>query len=416
MLESRSLKLDLLALALLALSIFLGLALFTYDPAESLDGLVYPPPVHSHNACGRCGALLADLAFQGFGVGAYYLLVSMAILDALLLMRQTISAPLLRAMGWSLSLVATCTLASMCGTDWSPGPAIGPGGYAGATGRALLELRFASVGAYILTVSSLAGGLLLCTEYMLPRLAVRLLAIPYRALTHIRLATRISAASKTTRARRTDLDAAPEISVAKEDGPAVRIAGKATVKPEPVTQDGEDDEEVDGATPESESPEAVAAESAPGAKQGQTAAEPRFKRPRKSEREEVMEELDAASRTEEADAYELPSIDLLLPGEEISYEEHEKEVRRQAKILEKTFLNFGFRVKVVEIETGPVDARSSKSSSKPACGCRRSRAWPTIWPSRCACRACASWPPFPARIRWESRSPIPSVIWCDCAK
>ena len=144
MLESRSLKLDLLALALLALSIFLGLALFTYDPAESLDGLVYPPPAFAQRLR-PLRHLLADLAFQSFGVGAYYLLVSMAILDALLLMRQTISAPLLRAMGWSLSLVATCTLASMCGTDWSPGPAIGPGGYAGATGRALLELRFASV-------------------------------------------------------------------------------------------------------------------------------------------------------------------------------------------------------------------------------------------------------------------------------
>src|SRR6185295_2732196 len=37
--------------------------------------------------------------------------------------------------------------------------------------------------------------------------------------------------------------------------------------------------------------------------------------------------------------------------------EHEKEVRRKAKILEKTFLNFGFKVKVVEIETGPVIAQ-----------------------------------------------------------
>ena len=70
-----------------------------------------------------------------------------------------------------------------------------------------------------------------------------------------------------------------------------------------------------------------------------------------------MEELDAASRAEEAQHYELPSIDLLLEGEEICFEEHEKEVRRKAKILEKTFLNFGFNVKVVEIETGPVIAQ-----------------------------------------------------------
>ena len=70
-----------------------------------------------------------------------------------------------------------------------------------------------------------------------------------------------------------------------------------------------------------------------------------------------MCQLDAASRTDDTQDYVLPSLDLLLEGEEISYDEHEKEVRRQAKILEKTFLDFGFRVKVVEIETGPVIAQ-----------------------------------------------------------
>ena len=50
-----------------------------------------------------------------------------------------------------------------------------------------------------------------------------------------------------------------------------------------------------------------------------------------------MKELDAASRNEETRDYELPSVDLLLEGETICFEEHEKEVRRKAKILEKTF-------------------------------------------------------------------------------
>ena len=70
-------------------------------------------------------------------------------------------------------------------------------------------------------------------------------------------------------------------------------------------------------------------------------------------RDEVMQELDAAARaTEETPDYQLPSIDMLLEGEEIHFEEHEKEVRRKAKILEKTFLDFGFKIKVKDIETG----------------------------------------------------------------
>ncbi len=79
---------------------------------------------------------------------------------------------------------------------------------------------------------------------------------------------------------------------------------------------------------------------------------------KKDERKQVMQELDAAvSRTEETPDYQLPPIDLLLASEPVSTDEHEKEVRRKAKVLEKTFANFGFNVKVVEIETGPVIAQ-----------------------------------------------------------
>ena len=64
----------------------------------------------------------------------------------------------------------------------------------------------------------------------------------------------------------------------------------------------------------------------------------------------------AAAGGDAAD-YELPDLELLLSGDEFSFDQQEKEVRRKAKILEKTFANFGFRVKVVEIETGPVIAQ-----------------------------------------------------------
>ena len=77
----------------------------------------------------------------------------------------------------------------------------------------------------------------------------------------------------------------------------------------------------------------------------------------KTEREVVIEQLDAAEQNIEETNYELPPLELLLPNEEVVYEEQEKEVRRKAKILEKTFRDFGFNVKVVEIETGPVIAQ-----------------------------------------------------------
>src|SRR5207244_1446238 len=78
---------DLSALALLALTVFLGLALLTYDAADRAapvapfhllhqpDALVYPPNVRTSNVCGTWGAIAADTLFTWFGVGAYYLVV-----------------------------------------------------------------------------------------------------------------------------------------------------------------------------------------------------------------------------------------------------------------------------------------------------------------------------------------------------
>ncbi len=359
MAEARSLKLDLAALALLAVSLFLGMSLATYDPAESFSGLVYPAPEKTSNACGRSGAIAADGLLNGLGVGAYYLVGSLALLDAWLLARRPVSQPGLRAIGWVMSLVALCTLTSLS-TSWSPGPVIGPGGYLGAAGRGLLEMHFAKAGAYILTISLLVGGMLLCTEYLLPRLVLRTLAGPAGAWQSLRTARAVAAAERAAqRGVKTDVDEPiPEVE------PAIKIGGKVAAKSAAKLQVvvDEDDEEEEQ---EDEKSVAVAEESNTEDVEEQTAAaapaanEPRFKRPKKqrSERDVVMEELDAASRAEDANEYELPSIDLLTPGEEVSYEEHEKEVRRQAKILEKTFLDFGFRVKVVEIETGPVIAQ-----------------------------------------------------------
>ncbi len=82
----------------------------------------------------------------------------------------------------------------------------------------------------------------------------------------------------------------------------------------------------------------------------------RIRKPKKTGRDEVLENLD---ETDGADAgnYELPSIDLLLEGEAFDFDEHEKDVREKAKILETTFGHFGFKVRVVEIQTGPVIAQ-----------------------------------------------------------
>jgi S-DNA-T family DNA segregation ATPase FtsK/SpoIIIE len=75
------------------------------------------------------------------------------------------------------------------------------------------------------------------------------------------------------------------------------------------------------------------------------------------EREKVKVALNQASLIEQESDYAMPDIRLLQHGKGPSFEDQEREVRRKAVILEKTFREFGFKIKVVEIETGPVIAQ-----------------------------------------------------------
>ncbi len=54
--------------------------------------------------------------------------------------------------------------------------------------------------------------------------------------------------------------------------------------------------------------------------------------------------------------YQLPSIELLSRGKPLDFDRLEQENRLRAKLLEKTFADFGFHVRVVEIQVGPVIA------------------------------------------------------------
>jgi S-DNA-T family DNA segregation ATPase FtsK/SpoIIIE len=353
MLEHRNLKRDLLALGLLAAVVFLAASLLSYDPADPPSKLVFPERTEVLNACGRSGALVSRLLLSALGLGAYYLLISLAALDAVLLSRRPVGQPLLRLAGWLLSLVGFTTLAALAVPQLSPGPVIGSGGYLGAAGRGLLEMNFAAVGAYILTISLILGGLLLSTDYLLVRIFAWVIGKPTKNLGRGVLQVGAAYAQKMNR-RRSDLDGYEE--EAGRQAVAVRISGRPAVEED---EDDEEDAAEDGAD-ESQSAQATPSDAAPAETTGggrkPLASLLRIATPRKAPPEEVLQDLQADGEGDAGD-YELPGIDLLLSGETFCFEEQEKEVRRKAKILEKTFLDFGFHVRVVEIQTGPVIAQ-----------------------------------------------------------
>jgi S-DNA-T family DNA segregation ATPase FtsK/SpoIIIE len=388
MFENRSLRLDLFALALLAACAFLGTALATYDPADQPGTRVYPPRAEYQNACGPTGAYAAHALYAGVGFGAYYLLGSLLIVGVLLLKRREIDQPVLRGVGWAISLAAFSTLIAMLLPQSSPGPEVGAGGYLGAMGYALLESKFALAGAFILALSVLLAGLLLCTDYLLLRFAAKTTVVSGAGLMQLGRVGQRVASLGTHQRRASDLDQLieeedaieaddaaeeeweegdeAEEAEAEEELHALRV--KTPSSKQQAAADEESDVDIvaidgdaDEAAGDEESTEAAGKPQGMRAKVAAalTIKNNRIAKPKpKSERDEVMEQLDAAESQGAGEFdYQLPPLDLLLPSDEVSYEEHEKEVRRKAKILEKTFQNFGFNVKVVEIETGPVIAQ-----------------------------------------------------------
>lgn len=363
MLENRNLKRDLFALALLALVAFLALSIVTYRSSDEVvsliapldrlhqpDQLVHPAIGETENAAGRWGALFADVLLTNLGGGAYYLVFSLALLNVRLLRRKKATMPVLRTSGWLVSLVGLTMVLSF--PPISPGPVIGCGGYLGALGAGLLQMHFAFWGSLIISVGLLVCGLLLCTDYTLFRIA--------------RWTIKSLLSLFGLRSRHAMTSPEMEADAEAEDEPvSIKIRRKQNDDQDLESDDDLEDDELEETVevePEEEEHEAPIVVKTPRpAETPPKRRKPSFLLRRKSERverEQVMSELDEAeSETEEVADYELPDMELLVEGEEFCYDEQEKEIRRKARILEKTFGEFGFNVKVVEIETGPVIAQ-----------------------------------------------------------
>jgi S-DNA-T family DNA segregation ATPase FtsK/SpoIIIE len=166
---------------------------------------------------------------------------------------------------------------------------------------------------------------------------------------------------------KSDLDNVPAaVTEAGEDGETMSIkfpgktASKSAKKGRNVAV--EDEEELD----EELEDEELVDEDADGAEdeeseedEEETPSSLKIRAPvqKKDDRQKVIEQLEEGSKPTDAADYQLPAVELLVEGEDFPFETHEKEVRTTAKLLEKTFANFGFTVKVVEIQTGPVIAQ-----------------------------------------------------------
>ncbi len=408
----RKIRNDIVAVGLLAMIVFLVAALGTYDSADPAfaaptlltdlyqpDQLVYPANDSVTNACGYCGAWTADMLLHTLGYGAYYSVLGLIAMVVNMFRREATPSPWLKTIGWAFSLIGLTTMASMLLPSWTISPLIGAGGYLGALGKGLLTANFGWMGSLTIGTAVLLAGLMMWTEYLVfragrvafaPAMVAATALLPFGMLHGF--VTWFNGSGHAEADEDEEYEYEYEDEEDRSDVPrTIRFRRRsAELADEVVSEDAEldaeeedseeeyeeyEDDEVDDESFEAEDRptttlkiKSATKQVAPALAPVETEAEvetenavpkPHFKMPAKkpkppTEREQVISQLNAAAVAEDMADYDLPSLNILETGDEVPFEAQKREALRKADVLERTCKEFGYDVKVVEIETGPV--------------------------------------------------------------
>jgi S-DNA-T family DNA segregation ATPase FtsK/SpoIIIE len=347
---------QLFAIVLVPIVMFVSVALISFDPADPPASRGFPPRIEPVNLCGNLGASVSTLIYQSTGVAGWLGVAFLAGLAIGLFRNQRYTDLPWRASGAVLSILSLAMLCTLFMPSFIPRPLWGPGGLGGTLVADMATRHLASAGAALAALTVLGVGLFLTAD----RLVVRVLRFSVGLLTHLGeriirflqytlLRVGVLSDSSTKQVsepewwqRRRSVTPDTKDSEEQDDGDiAIKVRGR---KPTPVVCAEEEYEEEEYEEEEVEEEEVEEENIAPT-----TSLVPIKNRQSRSTRQ-----LELEISPDPEGNYELPSVELLLPPEEMELDEQEAEVRKRAKILEKTFTNFGFKVRVVEVETGPV--------------------------------------------------------------
>ena len=387
---------DLSAIGLVALTLIMTVSVVTRSVSDPIatpiwpisevyspDTIAYPTNESITNACGYWGALLSSLLIDAVGIAVALIIGATGGVATALL-----NAPVLRSLGGTIVILGAATAATLLPINIEGMPVVGNGGYLGAMSATWLLEHFAPAGAWILTATVLAVGLLLTTDYALLYASK---AIVSRGAKVSRSSMQRAAGALPVRRRRrpysdldepilVDGDQRPGDEEEENETEAISLLDTTTAKEpkikfslpkkpaavEEVEEEEDEEEEWEEEEEEevAESPtREIEVEDEPvklRQDESHPVSQPKVKAPKKKQKADPRQEL--YQNVKEAapagfEDYLLPPIDLLEQSDDICYEDQLAEVRRKAHILEATFKDFGFNIRVVEIETGPVIAQ-----------------------------------------------------------
>jgi S-DNA-T family DNA segregation ATPase FtsK/SpoIIIE len=286
--------LPLFALTVLAGGLAIGAAVGAFPPPgrPSLPGL-YPQPF------AEAGGYLRETLVEPLGAGAWVFVLGWLAVGVTLLRRRRLIA-LARVAGWAVLTGCACLAADWIGPEELPGPLTGSGGAVGAFTSVWLDARFERTGAILVLVAAGLLGVSLAADSVV-RWALQVVR---RTLRLVRAGGRAVGRLAAGLLRR------PPRAKRKPAGGDVPIRHRDAEPERPL------------------SPETVVITKTP------LPGELPLPRP------SLL-------------SYELPPLKLLDEPAAVEGED-ESRLRDLASLLEKTFADFGLKVKVVGIHTGPV--------------------------------------------------------------
>ncbi len=311
--------------------VFLVLSLLGYDPADPPGHGAEPANQVPTNPCGPVGAVLAHLLFTTFGWSCWLLPPALLVVNLLLARRRPVPDRIGPSIGFLLVLLVAAGSIHKLAPTLRPSPPVGSGGYLGALIALFLGHLVGNVGLALTLAFVALVGLALCHDV--------LIAWPVQE-------TRGWLRGRLGRTR---------------SGKAVEypVGTSLQVRPDGGAWDNPMILEEPASPPETRVHPPISVNANGNGKAGSVvspfATPPAIAGPRVPAVSTATAQAAGSPVTAQSGShFQLPSMDLLEPPTSFPIQEHEAKVHARAMLLERTLLDFGYQVRVVQIDTGPV--------------------------------------------------------------
>ncbi|WP_435016922.1 DNA translocase FtsK [Tundrisphaera sp. TA3] len=291
---------------------FLALCLIGYDPADPPGSAASPANDPATNPCGPVGAAIAHVLFTSVGWASFLVLYALLVADWLLYRRRRVAEPAQRLIGLGMVLLVLAAAVQKLAPDLPRSAVVGSGGYAGALAVAFLEGQFGLAGLALILSGIGLVGLANCHEYLFLWPIQEIFRAMGKEPAH-------------GGERPAGHEAVGTTLMLPEPGYATKAA--ARLDPPPVNRGP------------------IARAVAAPAAMAHTEIVPA--RP-------AARAVPAPVPAPVGEGFQLPPFELLEVSSAAPVQENQAKIHAKALLLEKTLLEFGCSVRVVQIDTGPV--------------------------------------------------------------